>query len=111
MSVSINDHSQEYMDEVNRALEAALTGVGMHIEGEAKEELENAPRRVDTGNLKSSINYEVDTSEKAVYIGTDVEYALYVHVGTSRMPPNRYLTNAVEHNLDQITRYLEDALK
>lgn len=108
--VRIDDHSDEYMRDVESALESALEAIGIHIEGEAKEELENTPRRIDTGNLRNSINYQVDSSEKCVYVGTNVEYALYVHEGTSRMEANRYLKNAVDRNRDQINSYLTSAL-
>lgn len=108
--VTINDHSAEYLNDVDAALDRALEAIGIHIEGEAKEELENTPRRIDTGNLRNSIANEVVDSEKAVYVGTNVEYALYVHEGTVNMAPNRYLKNAVERNQDQIKKYIEDAL-
>lgn len=108
--VRIDDHSDEYLRGVEDALGRALEAIGIHIEGEAKEELENTPRRIDTGNLRNSITHEVSESENAVYVGTNVEYALYVHEGTSRMAPNRFLTNAVDRNKDQINSYLKDAL-
>lgn len=51
-------------------------------------------------------------NKKAVYIGTNVNYAIYVHEGTSRMkPPNRFLKNAVEANRDQIKRKMTAILK
>lgn len=108
--VRIDDHSKEYLNEVAKSLDAALEAVGIHIEGEAKEELENTPRRIDTGNLRNSINYKVVPSESAVYIGTNVEYAIYVHEGTSRMAPNRFLKNAADRNKDQVTAYIKKAL-
>ena len=108
--VIIEDHSSEYLNDVDAALDQALEAVGIHIEGEAKEELENTPRRIDTGNLRNSITHEVVPEEQAVYVGTNVEYALYVHEGTSRMEANRYLKNAVERNKDQIKKYIEDAM-
>lgn len=108
--VTINDHSDEYLGNIDDALSKALEMIGLHIEGEAKEELENTPRRIDTGNLRNSINYQVNDSEKAVYIGTNVEYALYVHEGTSQMEANRFLKNAVDRNRDQIDKILKDAV-
>lgn len=108
--VRIDDHSDEYMRALEDALPAALEAVGSHIEGEAKDELSNTPKRIDTGNLRNSINYQVKESEKAVYVGTNVEYALYVHEGTSRMDPNRFLKNAVDRNRDQIDRIFKDAM-
>ena len=110
MDVIINDHSDEYKRQLLEQLPAALEAIGIHIEGEAKEELENTPRRIDTGNLRNSITHEVSESENAVYVGTNVEYALYVHEGPSRMEANRFLTNAVDRNRDQINQYLMDAL-
>lgn len=110
MGIKIDDHSEEYLRQVKEALTPALEAIGIHIEGEAKEELENTPRRIDTGNLRNSISHEVDEGEGVVYVGTNVEYALYVHEGTVNMAPNRYLKNAVERNQDQITQYLKDAL-
>ena len=108
--VHIDDHSDEYMGEVMSAMNAALEAIGVHIEGEAKEELENTPRRIDTGNLRNSINYKVDKKEPCVYVGTNVEYAIYVHEGTVRMEANRFLTNAVDRNKEQINQYLKDAM-
>ena len=49
--------------------------------------------------------------KKAVYIGTNVKYAIYVHEGTSRMTPNRFLKNAVQANEAQVKRKLEQILK
>lgn len=37
---------------------------------------------VDTGNLRNSITHMVSDSEKAAYIGTNSEYAVYVECGT-----------------------------
>ena len=136
--IRINDHSKEYMNDVSKALETALTAVGIHIEGEAKEELENSPRRIDTGLLRNSITWALDgespatqsysaddgsksgsysgTADKesgnnrSVTIGTNVEYGIYVHEGTVNMSPNRFLKNAVERNQDQITQYIKDAM-
>ncbi len=76
--VHIDDHSSEYMSKVMKDLSTALEAIGIHIEGEAKEELENTPRRIDTGNLRNSISHEVIDSEKVVCVGTNVDYAIYV---------------------------------
>ena len=131
MSIRIDDHSQEFINAKDLAVERALNAVGIHLEGEAKDELENNPRRVDTGRLKGSITYATEknhssgqapstpsdyaihaTPEKGtVYVGTNVEYAAYVHEGTQRMTPNRYLKNAFARNKDQVKDYLMRELK
>lgn len=51
--VRIDDHSDEYLKKLDDVLETALGAVGAFIEGEAKEELENSPRRIDTGLLQN----------------------------------------------------------
>ena len=141
--VRIDDHSDEYLKEVADRVEIALEAIGIHLEGEAKEELENSPRRIDTGLLRNSITYALDGepaanptyhadnankngstnigsysgtapkekgNDRSVIVGTNVEYALYVHEGTSRMSPNRFLKNALDRNKDQINEYIENAL-
>ena len=111
MSVRIINHRNEVERAISQALPRALEGVGIFVESEAKDELENDPRRIDTGNLRNSITHDVVESEQAVYVGTNVEYAIYVSEGTQKMAPNRFLKNAVERNADQIKDYIEDALK
>lgn len=39
---------------------------------------------IDTGRLKSSISSAVDEENNCVYIGTNVEYAIYHEFGTGR---------------------------
>lgn len=53
-----------------------------------------------------------DPKEKrAVYVGTNVEYAVYVHEGTENIKtPNRYLKDAVTLNEDQIKKRIEVVL-
>lgn len=84
-------------------------------EGAAKKSYSaDRPRRaggpVESGTYSGTAPEGTDTKQ-AVYIGTDVEYAVYVHEGTRRMTPNRFLKNAVENNKDQIRRYVENEIK
>ena len=126
-------------DEVNRELERkknlALKDVGLEAEGDAKIEIENDPRRVDTGRLRGSITHVVEGDD--VYIGTNVEYAKYVHEGTGihaaegggrttpwwyqgsdgqwhrtrGMKPNRFLRNAIEQNTDKYKQMIDEHLR
>ena len=113
-------HTVKFIDnspEAKRAMEeseaAALEAVGLLCEGYAKGELNGefgAPRRIDTGNLLNSVTHEVVKKEDAVYIGTDVEYGIYVHEGTYRMEPNRFIRNSVERHMDEINELVKDTL-
>lgn len=49
--------------------------------------------------------------QKAVYIGTNVEYAYYVHEGTDRMAPNRFLKKALENNKAELEKIIGDVLR
>jgi len=52
---------------------------------------------VDTGRLRGSITMELTRDSKGVvaYVGTNVEYAIYVEMGTSRMRAQPYLIPAL----------------
>lgn len=67
------DNSGQVLNELPQKVERALTKIGIVAQKYSKEELENHPRRVDTGRLKGSIAYDVQ-GDTAV-VGTNVEYA------------------------------------
>jgi HK97 gp10 family phage protein len=52
---------------------------------------------VDTGRLRSSITHrlEQDGIGLVAYVGTNVEYAIYVELGTSRTPAEPFLRPAL----------------
>lgn len=77
MSVEIYDNSKEVSAEIKAALLRGLEKCGLVAEGYAKK-----LQIPDTGNLRNSITHVVDEDEPAVYIGTNVEYAPYVELGT-----------------------------
>ena len=60
---------------------------------------------VDTGTLKGSINWETNEVEGdniVGIVGSNVEYALYQELGTSRMSAQPYLMPALHINKDAI---------
>jgi HK97 gp10 family phage protein len=73
-------------------LAKVLARAGVRVETKAKQ---RCP--VDTGRLRSSISSQLDIGEgvPAVVIGTDVEYAIYVELGTSRMAARPFLRSSV----------------
>lgn len=106
---SIKDNSGVILHAKEEAIFAALDDVGLFLAGEAADELENAPRRVDTGNLQRSITHRVEGH--TCMVGTNVEYAVYVHEGTRYMTANKYLKNAFDKNMDQVETYIVDHLR
>lgn len=71
--IKITDNSKEVLSAFERQIGLALSSIGQTAEGYAKEECP-----VDTGRLRNSISNAVAENEKAVYIGTNVEYAQWV---------------------------------
>jgi hypothetical protein len=68
------DNTKDYLQQLSAGLARALEQIGMTAEGYAK-----AACPVDTGLLRNSITYQAETGEeKAVYVGSNVEYAEYV---------------------------------
>lgn len=92
--VTVNeDNSEEVSRGIVRAIDRALEEIGMAAEGYAKRACP-----VDTGNLRNSIAHAVESAEDAVYVGTNVEYAPYVELGTRRMAAQPFLRPAAtEH--------------
>lgn len=75
MDFSFLDNSDEIKTAMTDAAQRALETCGLKAEGYAKK-LVNAP----TGRLRNSISHTV--KGKDVYIGSNVEYAPYVELGT-----------------------------
>lgn len=73
MEVVIKDNSDEFLKALPEQIEQALTAIDLTAETYAKQECP-----VDTGRLRNSITNAVRADEKAVYIGSNVEYAAFV---------------------------------
>lgn len=76
-----------------------LKRAGIKVQNAAKRNASGRPGpNVQTGRLRSSITEELtrDGDELVERIGTDVDYALHVEMGTSRAPAYPYLRPALE---------------
>lgn len=83
------DNREAIANAIDRALVAALEEVGLVAEGYAKRACP-----VDTGRLRNSITHIVDEGTRHVVIGTNVEYAPYVELGTRHQKPQPFLKPA-----------------
>ncbi len=82
MDVKFIDNSEEIKDNMKNVLLRALEKVGQKAEKYAKR---LCP--VDNGNLRNSITHRVDEEEEVVYVGSNMEYAAYVELGTGKYYP------------------------
>lgn len=79
--VKITDNSDEVMEAMTEAIQAALEAIGQQAVSHAKQNITEAGR-VDTGAMRNSVTHQVEMGETAVYIGTNQEYAVYHELGT-----------------------------
>ena len=97
-----NDFDIDIKD-IERAVQEELEDTANNIEDDAKR---NCP--VDTGYLRSSIKTDIDKLD--VEVGTDCEYAPYVHDGTYKMSARPFLDIAAETALNGIEDRIVDAI-
>ena len=90
VKITLEDLSDEYLKKFDKQAYAALEAVGMQAERHAKEKCP-----VRTGRLRNSITHTVRGQH--AYIGTDVEYAPHVELGTSRQKKKPYLKPAAQN--------------
>lgn len=99
------DNTEQVVDGIQQAIDRALEKIGLLAEGYAAKKCP-----VDTGNLRGSITHEVDAGDNSVYIGTNVEYAPYVELGTSRQKAQPFLRPAASEHGAQYRQVLKKAL-
>ena len=73
MNIQITDNSPAVLAELKDRIPLVMGAIGEIVEGYAKED---AP--VDTGRLRNSITHQTEGNDE--YIGTNVEYAVYVEL-------------------------------
>lgn len=126
----IEDHTEEVLDGIEQAKARALEKIGLVAEGYAKR---LCP--VDTGRLRNSITHATTTypgagayrdnkgnmfndatangtpEKDTVYIGTNVEYAVYVEMGTVNTPAQPYLKPAAADHMEKYRSILKSELQ
>lgn len=115
--VKVVDNSSEVKTQMRLAKFKALSMMGITAEGFAKLNM-NKPMPhadgetrpyIDTGRLRNSISNIVQGD--SAYVGTNVEYGIYIHEGTRYIQPNRFLRDAVAEHADEYKQIAEQYLK
>lgn len=108
MEINFTSNKSQFIDAKDAAIKRALEIIGIKGEKYAK-----ALCPVDTGNLRNSISHDYD--DDTVYIGTNVEYAPYQELGTSKMKATNggkgYLRPAVHDHTSEYKHIVENELK
>ena len=134
--MEVKSNADKYLRELDKQMKAACEIIGGIGESAAKD---LCP--VDTGLLRNSITHgaaggkmsassysndagtasgeyasqdipkDENGANYVVVIGTNVQYAVYQELGTSKMSPQPFLRPAIEGNMDTFKNVLETLLK
>jgi HK97 gp10 family phage protein len=88
---SLVDRIRMLRPRVRRATEAAVKDAGQALETGMKSLVP-----VDTGRLRDSIRHEVEGTTAKAGPGLEVDYAIFVEFGTSRMAAQPYIRPTVQ---------------
>ena len=140
MSYTYKDNTDEVLAALERAEKRGLEAIGLTAEGHAKKKITDE-KAVDTGRLRNSITYALAGEEthiksykadkggkdretytydgtadgkkgSGVYIGTNVEYAPCIELGTHRSAGAvHFLQDAVANHTDEYKKLMEDSMK
>lgn len=111
------DNTDKVMSELDRSITVALEMIGINAEKYAKALCPvGTPESTGKpgyrgGTLRNSITHVVEPSKHNVKIGTNVEYAPFVELGTVKMKPRPYLRPAIEDHLDEFKHIIEQEIK
>lgn len=136
VKVDIKMNTDKIDSEMKSAMKNAMMEVGLQAEGDVKHTLnemvydtpEGKSGYVRTGRLRGSITFATSeyrshtdgvadqsdglesrpSDEKSVYVGTNVEYAQYVHEGTMNMPPRRFLDETIQRYQNDYRDIIEE---
>ena len=108
MKVDYKDNSQQILAALEKGKRNALTAIGASAETHTKENI-TADDLIDTGRLRNSISYAVDG--ESAYIGTNVEYAPYLELGTKKIAAHHYLKRAATEHKDEYKNLTAQAIQ
>ena len=138
-NIEYRDNTEEVLSALEAAIKRGNEAIGMTAEGHAKKKI-TAAGAVDTGRLRNSITYALAGEEthvksykankggkdretytydgtaegkkgSGVYIGTNVEYAVFVENGAQGRTAVHFLHDAATGHTDQYKKLMEDSMK
>lgn len=119
VTVKVNSNKEATLQEFKERKRVALEAIGLQGETNAKMHI-TAVGAVDTGRLRNSITHATD--DDSAYIGTNVEYGIYVEMGTGifaeegnwriiGMKPRPFLAPAVQEHVDEYKELVENYMR
>ena len=90
-------NDRKLLSEIEKDMNDKLILAGEIVKSKTQENIVS-DGLVKTGKYRDSIDYEVDNEEQKVMIGTNVEYAPFLELGTKYIQPHFCLTNALRNS-------------
>lgn len=101
----VKNNKDVFTDALESSIATALEAIGLQAENYAKMECP-----VDTGRLRNSITH-AQLDNRTEVIGTNVEYAAYVELGTQKTAAQPYLKPAATQHGDEYRAIVLEYLK
>lgn len=95
----IKDNTNDILNEADRLIKQKLERATLLVERTAKQ---LCPVR--TGTLRRSITHVMALDGRSAFVGSNVEYAPHVEMGTVKMAAQPYLRPALHNNMQKIKR-------
>ena len=135
IDIKFEDNSPEFRKALEQASERILFEWGqLGVEGAVDEITHGSNQAVDTGRLRASISFVTAEGDKgtgaspvanskgsdtldgkaeknSVYIGSNVEYAEYVHDGTHKMNARPFLRASIDDKRDDMKVHTQEILE
>lgn len=115
MDVKVESHIDTALASSDMAIKRALEMCGLVSEMYAKAlcpvgtpESTGIPHYMG-GTLRNSITHQVE--DKTMMVGTNVEYAPFVEMGTKKMRARPYLKPSIENHIEEYRNIIQEALK
>lgn len=112
IKIKLTDNSTLALAMMRRNRDAALSAMGEEAVGAVVRQMQSGygkPIR-QTGNLMGSIAH-AQSGDMTEDVGTNVEYATYVHEGTSKMVGRPYITDGITGAKNRLRKVGEAYLK
>ena len=104
MSYTFKDNTDDVLAALERAKKRGLEAIGLTAEGHAKK-----ITPVDTGRLRNSVAHAVE--DDAAFIGTNVEYAIFVEAGARGRKGVHMLQRSASEHADEYKQLMEDSMR
>lgn len=134
MSTETKDNTEEVLSALDSAIERGLFAIGLTAEGYAKSD-PNMP--VDTGLARNSITFAIsgksanistysddkgtetgsysgtapNDKDKAVYLGSNVEYFPHIELGSSTISARHVLKRAATEHADEYKKLMKESME